>query len=226
VTGSGRGRRLALVVLGAVVLLAVGIGIGLLAGDRSDVAGPGPVDVGFAQDMTVHHQQAVDMATTELTGGADVDVKNLAYDILTSQQSQIGRMQGWLTSWGEPLLPTGGYMGWMSHGEDMHQGHDMHDGPGSSDMRHGAVSAMPGMASSEDLARLRRAAPAERDVLFLQLMLRHHQGGADMLAAAADGADVGYVRDLARQMLATQISESNLMTEMLRKRNAPVLPLR
>jgi uncharacterized protein (DUF305 family) len=204
------------------VLLAVGIGIGLLAGDRSDVAGPGPVDVGFAQDMTVHHQQAVDMATTELTGGADAGVKNLAYDILTSQQSQIGRMQGWLTSWGEPLLPTGGYMGWMSHGDD---GHDMHGGHAASDMQHGEVSAMPGMASAEDLARLRRAAPAERDVLFLQLMLRHHQGGADMLTAAADGADVGYVRDLARQMQATQISESNLMTEMLRERNTPVLPL-
>jgi uncharacterized protein (DUF305 family) len=196
-------------VLAAVALLAAGFRIGVLAGDRADVAGPGPVDVGFAQDMSVHHTQAVDMATTELTGGADPAVKNLAFDILTSQQSQIGRMQGWLTSWGESLLPTDGYMGWMAH-------HDMH----------GAVAAMPGMASTEDLARLRRAAPAERDVLFLQLMLRHHEGGIDMLAAAAESAEIGYVRDLARQMLATQTSESALMTDMLRERNAPVLPLR
>jgi uncharacterized protein (DUF305 family) len=207
-------------VLGAVVLLAVGFGIGLLAGDRTDVAGPGPVDVGFAQDMSVHHAQAVDMATTELTGGADPAVKNLAFDILTSQQSQIGRMQGWLTSWGEPLLPTGGYMEWMAHGDDMHHSHG-----GDMDHSGGAVAVMPGMASADDLARLRRAAPAERDVLFLQLMLRHHQGGTDMLAAAAEGAEVGYVRDLARQMLATQTSESTLMTDMLRERNAPVLPL-
>lgn len=218
-TRGGRGRRLTLVVLGAVVLLAAGMGIGLLVADGSDIAGPGPVDVGFAQDMTVHHEQAVDMATTELTGGADPGVKNLAFDILTSQQSQIGRMQGWLTSWDEPLLPSGGYMGWMSHGQDMHHSH------GPSHVQDGAVTAMPGMASTDDLARLRRAAPAERDVLFLQLMLRHHQGGADMLAAAAEGAQIGYVRDLARQMLATQTSESALMTDMLRERNAPVLPL-
>jgi uncharacterized protein (DUF305 family) len=213
--------RSVLVVLGAVVLLAVGFGIGVLAGDRADVAGPGPVDIGFAQDMSVHHAQAVDMATTELTAGADPAVQNLAFDILTSQQSQIGRMQGWLTSWGEPLLPTDGYMGWMAH-EDMHADthHDMHADT------HGAVAAMPGMASTEDLARLRRATPAERDVLFLQLMLRHHEGGIDMLAAAAEGAQIGYVRDLARQMLATQTSESALMTDMLRERNAPVLPLR
>lgn len=204
--------RSVLVVLGAVVLLAAGFGIGVLSGDRVDVAGPGSVDVGFAQDMSVHHAQAVDMATTELTGGADPLVKSLAFDILTSQQSQIGRMQGWLTSWGEALLPTGGYMGWMAHG-DMHA-------------QHGAAAAMPGMASTEDLARLRRATPAERDVLFLQLMLRHHEGGIDMLAAAAEGAQIGYVRDLARQMLATQTSESALMTDMLRERNAPVLPLR
>ena len=215
-----RSRRAALVVLGAVVLLAVGFGIGLLAGGRSDVADPGPVDVGFAHDMSVHHAQAVDMATTELTGGADPAVKNLAFDILTSQQSQIGRMQGWLTSWGEPLLPTGGYMKWMAHGDGMHQSHG-----GDMDHSGGAVAVMPGMASADDLARLRRAAPAERDVLFLQLMLRHHQGGTDMLTAAAEGAEVGYVRDLARQMLATQTSESALMTDMLRERNAPVLPL-
>jgi len=211
---SGRTRRAVLIALGAVVLLGFGFGLGLLAGDRSDTAGPGPVDIGFAQDMSVHHAQAVDMATTELVGGADPAVKNLAFDILTSQQSQIGRMQGWLTSWGEPLLPTGGYMGWMAHSDGMAHAH------------HGATAAMPGMASAEDLARLRRAEPPQRDVLFLQLMLRHHQGGTDMLAAAAEGAQVGYVRDLARQMLATQVSESALMTDMLRQRNAPVLPLR
>lgn len=221
---SGRARRAALVVLGAVVLLAAGFGVGLLAGDRAELAGPGAVDIGFAQDMSVHHTQAVDMATTELLGGADPAVKNLAFDILTSQQSQIGRMQGWLTSWGEPLLPTDGYMAWMGHGDDMQHSHgdDMHGTHGSA----GAVAAMPGMASADDLARLRRADPAERDVLFLQLMLRHHQGGTDMLAAAADGAEVGYVRDLARQMLATQTSESALMTDMLHQRGAAVLPLR
>jgi uncharacterized protein (DUF305 family) len=91
---------------------------------------------------------------------------------------------------------------------------------------HGPVTTMPGMASTADLARLRAATPSERDVLFLQLMLRHHQGGAEMLAAGAEHAETGYVRDLARQMAATQSAESELLTDMLRRRGAHVLPLR
>jgi uncharacterized protein (DUF305 family) len=141
-------------------------------------------------------------------------VKNLAFDILTTQQNQIGRMQGWLTAWGKPLLPTGGHMAWMGGGHGAHGA------------AHGPMAAMPGMADATELARLRSATPADRDVLFLQLMLRHHQGGAEMLAVGAEHAETGYVRDLARRMSATQSAESELLTDMLRQRGAPVLPLR
>lgn len=215
-------RRGWLVLLAAVLLLAAGTGIGLLirGGDHPADAAVGAVDVGFSQDMSVHHAQAVDMATTEITGGADPAVKNLAFDILTSQQNQIGRMQGWLTAWDRPLLPTGGYMGWMSH--DGHEGHDGHGGMAGM----GAATTMPGMADAADLAALRQATGPARDVLFLQLMLRHHEGGTDMLVAGAERAETGYVRDLARQMLATQQSEGQLMTQMLQQRNASPLPVR
>lgn len=210
--------RNGLLLLGAVLLVLAAAATGwLLRGEERPAATHGPVDVGFAHDMSVHHAQAVDMATTELTGGSDPAVQNLAFDILTSQQNQIGRMQGWLTSWGEPLLPTGGHMGWMA----AHPNHSGMDGGMG-----GPMASMPGMASPAEMDALRRAAPAARDVLFLQLMLRHHQGGTDMLADAAERAETGYVRALATQMLATQNSESALMTSMLRDRNAPVLPLR
>ena len=38
-------------------------------------------------------------------------------------------------------------------------------------------------------------------MLFLQLMLRHHQGGAEMLSYAATNASQEPVRNLAAQML-------------------------
>lgn len=199
---------------GALLLILAGFGFGYSMRDDPAPPAAGLIDVGFLQDMSVHHEQAVDMATTELTGGADAGVKNLAFDILTTQQNQVGRMQGWLTAWGEPLLPTGGHMAWMGGGH------------GSHGATHGPVAAMPGMADATELARLRTATPADRDVLFLQLMLRHHQGGAEMLAVGAEHAETGYVRDLARRMSATQSAESELLTDMLRQRGAPVLPLR
>ena len=201
--------------LGAVLLIAVGFGFGFLLRGDADAPAAGLIDTGFLQDMSVHHDQAVDMATTELTGGADPAVKNLAFDILTTQQNQIGRMQGWLTAWGEPLLPTGGHMAWMGGAHGSHGA-----------APHGPAAAMPGMADATELARLRSATPTDRDVLFLQLMLRHHQGGAEMLAVGAEHAETGYVRDLARRMSATQSAESELLTDMLRRHGAPALPLR
>ncbi len=63
------------------------------------------MDVGFSQDMSVHHNQAIEMATIALTGSTDQRVQNLAYDILTTQQNQVGQMQGWLSLWDRAPLP-------------------------------------------------------------------------------------------------------------------------
>ena len=56
---------------------------------------------------------------------------------------------------------------------------------------------MPGMASTEELSGLRAATGPQLDVLFLQLMLRHHEGGAGMLSYAAEHAELPQVRNLA-----------------------------
>ncbi|MBA3907893.1 MAG: DUF305 domain-containing protein, partial [Pseudonocardiales bacterium] len=74
----------------------------------------GSVDVGFAQDMTVHHQQAVEMAGWERDHTRDPALYQLAYDIESTQTQQIGRMQGWLGLWDAAAFPTGGHMAWMS----------------------------------------------------------------------------------------------------------------
>ena len=85
---------------------------------------------------------------------------------------------------------------------------------------------MPGMASTADLARLRATPPGTAlDVEFLQLMLRHHQGGVSMLEYARDHADTGEVRNLASQMLFSQNSEADLMRGLLAERGAAPLPL-
>lgn len=225
-----RSQRTALTILGLIGAVAIGFGLGFLAHipltDSNSSAEPNAVDIGFAQDMTVHHNQAIEMAAVELTTTTDPQVKNLAYDILTTQQNQVGQMQGWLSMWDEAPLPTGGYMGWM---EDDGTGH-AHDGmegmEGMSDMHHsGPTNKMPGMATSEDLAALRTARGTELDVKFLQLMLRHHEGGLPMMEYGAAHADVSVVRELAQTMVATQQSEAKTMTDMLAARGAAPLPM-
>ncbi|WP_328391303.1 DUF305 domain-containing protein [Nocardia sp. NBC_00416] len=217
-----RGQRIALLIIAAIGLLVIGFGAGvLLSPDNSEDTPPGPVDIGFAQDMSAHHTQAVEMSGIALLGSTDPAVQRLAYDILTTQQSQIGRMQGWLQMWDAPARGTDGYMGWMQSDEHGGDGHDHGSG-----MHHtGSMAAMPGMASTEDIQRLRDARGAAQDVLFLQLMLRHHQGGVPMLEYGAEHADTGEIRILAGQMLAAQQGEARLITDMLTARGGQPLPL-
>lgn len=211
--GGGRSPRSRAFILAAaaLTLLVVGSGAGLWLGGRSSSSVPvgGAVDVGFAQDMSVHHENAVTMATWAHDRSADPVVRQLAYDIESGQTAQIGRMQGWLGLWGAAPYAVGGYMRWMPQDDMTAMGH-------SSD----GQAAMPGMASSSDLARLRAANGRELDVLFLQLMLRHHQGGAAMLRYAGENATQAEVRNLAAQMLSAQTAESQTMQTMLAIRGA------
>jgi uncharacterized protein (DUF305 family) len=211
------------VVVGATLaLLLIGATGGLFLGRSWSTGTATPaadsVDVGFAQDMSVHHQQAVEMAAWERDHTTDPELHQLAYDIESTQTAQIGRMQGWLELWGAAALPVGGHMAWMTAPMP---GHD-HDGAAPATM---ASTTMPGMASAEELKQLRASTGPQLDVLFLQLMLRHHEGGATMLSYAAQHADVPQVRNLAAQMLSSQSSEAGYIKDLLTQRGGTPLPL-
>ena len=218
-------QRAALLVIGVIGAVALGFALGFLArlplqDNNSAVPEAGSVDVGFSQDMSVHHSQAVEMSAIALRNTSDPTVRTLAYDILTTQQNQLGQMQGWLSIWDQPSLTSGGYMGWMASEHD--GGHDHSSGENA---HTGSMPTMPGMASSEDMARLRQATGTAVDVEYLQLMLRHHQGGLPMMEYAAQRASEPAVRGLAQTMVETQQGESRLLTDMLTERGAAPLPM-
>ena len=150
--------------------LLLGILLGALVGFR--LAGGGDpaadsTDVGFARDMSVHHEQAVQMAALVYDRSADPAIRQLAFDILTTQQGQIGIMGGWLDAWGHDWTTTGPRMTWMGMAVE---------------------GLMPGMATPEQLAALRAASGEAADAIFLQLMIPHHQAGTEMARAAATDA--------------------------------------
>jgi uncharacterized protein (DUF305 family) len=209
-----------LVVIGAAVaMLLLGAAGGLLIGIRQSESTAAPaadsVDVGFCQDMTVHHRQATTMAALARQRAENPILRTLAFDIESTQTEQIGRMQGWLSLWGRDRSPPGKHMTWMSAAGHATQ----HSADGAT-----GVDQMPGMATPEELDRLAKASGTEFDVLFLQLMLRHHQGGTAMLQYAADHAEVGVVRNLAKQTLIAQGKEIEYLTKLLANRGAQPLP--
>jgi uncharacterized protein (DUF305 family) len=207
----GRLRTLLIVVLGVASLLLAG-GVGYVAGHRSGSATPGAnsVDAGFAWDMAVHHRQAVTMAGYVRDHSTDPVVRTLAYDIETSQFNQVGQFQGWLDAWGLPPENPGTPMSWMSGGHDM------------SAMASGGL--MPGMATEAEVSKLQTMTGKAMDIYFLQLMLRHHQGGLPMAQYGAEHASKSYVRNAAQKMATGQGAEIVLMEKMLRERGASPLP--
>lgn len=187
------------------LLLAVITGaLGYWLGTRQS-SGPGKdsPDVGFARDMMTHHAQAVDMATLLRDRTNDPEMRQLALDIMLTQQAQIGQMQGWLTVWSYPIARTSPAMSWMAMP---------------------VTGSMPGMATPEQLNQLRNLQGTEADGLFLQLMIAHHRGGVAMGEAALGRAKRPEVRALAQSIVDAQTSEIALMQELLRQKGFPPAP--
>ncbi len=91
-------------------------------------------------------------------------------------------------------------------------------------MGHPVDGLMPGMATPEQVSQLETLPVDQAEVLFLQLMIRHHQGGLSM---ARDGAEYGRtpeVRRLAQNFVDVQQVEIATMTTMLAERGAEPLP--
>lgn len=218
-TSSGRPRGLltgVLVAVIAVALLLAGGGLAVALGiGRDEQPTTDSVAAGFSRDMSRHHLQAVEMANLALTRTEDPEVRQLAFDISATQTNQLGRMQGWLALWDLPFN-GGETMAWMSDGDAA--GHDMagHDTAG------GAL--MPGMATEAELAELRSLSGTAFDRMFLQLMIRHHQGGLAMAEYGREHSDVDVVERLARSIAETQDAETTTMAAMLRARGGEPLP--
>ncbi|MFJ3910168.1 DUF305 domain-containing protein [Streptomyces vinaceus] len=207
-------------------------------GDGSRTPGRAPglysPDAGFARDMAVHHQQAVEMSFIVRDRTKDEPVRGLAYDIANTQANQRGMLLGWLDLWGLPkVVADEPPMSWMGtadqhggHGTAGHDtsghgtaGHDMagHDMGGAA-AKPGAL--MPGMATKEELAQLGAAEGRDAEVLYLQLMTDHHKGGVAMAQGCAQQCETPAERALAQGMVEAQQSELTLMADMLKQRGA------
>ncbi|MEU4516002.1 DUF305 domain-containing protein [Nonomuraea wenchangensis] len=204
-------RNPVLIVCGVLVLAAAAY---LLFG-RSGTPGDSSPEAGFARDMAVHHAQAVDMSFVVRDKRPAKEISSLAFDIINTQANQRGMFLGWLQQWGLDQAGGDRPMAWMS-------GH----GHGAAAPASGAVStgSMPGMASPEELSRLKAADGTQAEVLFLQLMIRHHEGGVEMAEGLLDLSTRSEVVNMARKIVQGQNSEIKLMTDLLHRRGAQPLP--
>jgi len=180
-----------------------------------DQSSPSPVDIGFAQDMSLHHEQALTMARMALAR-ASLPVQGLAQRIVDQQLRELGVMQGWLMLWGAPPMAEGDDMGWMRDAYSRSPNRDLaYDRFIESCIR---GEGMPGLATPAQLDDLTGAPNAAAfDQAFLALMVRHHQGAVVMARFTAEHAQLDVVRGVARSMAAEQQQEMPRMLAMLRQ---------
>ena len=214
------GRRTRLViaaVLTAVAIVAVSLVVGRMSASTQANPSTTSAEAGFARDMQVHHQQAVEMALIVRDRTDDAAVRLLAYDIATAQSQQAGQMFAWLNVWGVPQAASEPSMTWMTRPPLGSTEHDHAESGEATD--HVPGGPMPGMATAEQLEQLAAASGVEAERMFLTLMIAHHKGGVEMAQALLDRSDYRVTADFARAVIYAQTSEIQMMEDMLKKRS-------
>ena len=124
-------------------------------------------DVKFLQGMIVHHEQAILMSSMAGKRTNNKTIVNLANRIDASQEDEINFMESWLKDRDESV-PEAESHHMMKDNDKAHHNMHMH-------------LNMAGMASQEQLKKLRDSNSTDFDRLFLQLMIAHHDGALEMV---------------------------------------------
>ncbi|WP_037345645.1 DUF305 domain-containing protein [Sciscionella sediminilitoris] len=143
-------------------------------------------DVMFASQMIPHHKQAVSMADMVPAHTGDPKLRSLAEQIKKAQQPEIDKMTGWLDSWGA---------------EDKAKEHSGH--------------AMTGMMSEQDMSKLGTVNGKPFDTMWLNMMIKHHQGAVDMSNTELKDGSAAEAKQLARDIIGAQRKEIDTMRGML-----------
>ncbi|HET8681363.1 MAG TPA: DUF305 domain-containing protein [Micromonosporaceae bacterium] len=150
-----------------------------------------PADVAFVAGMVPHHQQALEMARIAATRAANPQVKELAARISKAQDPEITAMSDWLRQWGQPVPAPG--------------------------MGHGQHASVPGMMTDQEMKDLMASSGTQFDRMFLQMMIRHHQGAIDMARTHQQQGHHAQARQLAERIAAGQAAEVSQMQALLAK---------
>ncbi len=182
----------------APILVVLAIGLSWFLGRASNSAPlEGSADVTFARDMIAHHTQAVDMAIRVRDRTSDPTLKIFAIDIALGQTNQMGQMMAWLDLWNVSQNSLSAPM----------------NGNG----------LMMGMSTQQDVNSISSLPVKDAEIKFLQLMIRHHQGGIFMAEDVLNKASSLQVKRVAKAVINGQKFDIDAMTSMLEKRGAKPL---
>lgn len=162
------------------------------AAPGKQAVGNNAADATFATEMVAHHTQAIDMATMAPTRSTNPKVLDLAKRVEAAQDPEIQKMNEWLKAWGVTSTSMPG----MDHGSM----------PGGS---------MPGMMTDAEMASLEKAKGAEFDKMWLDMMIKHHEGAVEMAKTELEKGSNTEAKKLAQEIIDAQQKEITEMKGLL-----------
>lgn len=159
------------------------------------------VDVEFMTLMIHHHAQALEMADMVEVRSEHPQIAVLAERMELAQRAEISFMGDWLQEREQqvPRAVQESADGEVPTPED----HSHHDFP------------MAGMLTDEEMQEMRSASGEEFDRLFLEGMIKHHEGALEMAAGAeANGIDLTTL-EFARHLGSDQSAEISRLKDLL-----------
>jgi uncharacterized protein (DUF305 family) len=171
--------------------VAAAAAIALLAGcsGNNDMAG-------------MNHNSTAPAPTTSSSQAAGNNADDIAFaqgmvphakKVEAAQDPEIKKMNEWLKAWGAPTATS---MPGMDHGS----GH----------------GSMPGMMSAEDMKMLEQAKGAAFDKMWLEMMIKHHEGAVAMAKTELEKGSNADAKKLAQEIIDAQQKEIAEMQEMLK----------
>lgn len=135
-------------------------------------------DLQFLDTMSKHHQMAIDMARMGSEKFAHRELKEKAKKIIDDQGKEIDQMKQWREQWYPGAAPA----------ENMQ---------------------MPGMAASMsmDMSHLQSMTGRQLDMMFIDMMIPHHEGAIVMAQDALQKAEHQEIKELAQKIIDDQRKE-------------------
>ena len=149
-------------------------------------------DVAFTSNMIRHQAQAVVIANMANAQATDPKLKQLATQMMATQQPQLKTMSDQMTRWGMPLpaMDNGNDTGSMGAGNN-------------------------GMMTSAQISALRKARGAGFDRMWLQTMIKNHQGAVTISRTELAQGSNPDNKKLAQAIIDAQSADITQMSSML-----------
>ena len=155
-----------------------------------------PFDLQFIDQMIIHHQGAIMSAEHMIAGSERPELRQLSENIQTSQAEQIEQMRTWREEWYPDAAPT--FEMDPTQMQEMMGDNQMQEMMGDNQMQE--------MMGTD-----------ETDVMFLRMMIPHHQLAIDMSEQALNNAEHPELKELAQQIIDEQSAEIELMEGYLER---------